>query len=234
MTNFENNLLEDLKTLVDTLNNSLPVEISFNFSCAIDPWRAVVFREACLYRVAELAESAYEAFTQDRLTVAFILARAFMETEALFWMFYEKLETALKTHTIEDVRLFLTNAMIGVKDDQLKQFKNPNDPAFITPPTNILTFIQKMNKSIKNYGLHYASLSEFSHPNAAGTVDSYVYLDHDNQVARFGKNRRKLNSALALPQLVGSLDCFLEIYNRSSELLEQFTLMCENLVKNPS
>lgn len=45
----------------------LSSEIPFDFSAAIDPLRAVVFKEACLYRIAEIAESAYQAFAKDNL-----------------------------------------------------------------------------------------------------------------------------------------------------------------------
>lgn len=223
-------LLVQLKTLVDILNNSLPTEIPFSLSYAIDPVRAAVFREACLYRVAELAESAYEDFLKDRLVAALILARAYMETEALFFTFAEKLENALETRDINDIQAFLTDSMLGVKDEQLKQLKNPQDPSFIPNPKNILTYIRKISKQIPHYNLHYASLSEFSHPNAAGTVDAYVLLDYENRVARLERNRRKLCPELALPQLVGSLECFLDLYDNSAKLLQQFVPLCESLL----
>lgn len=223
-------LIKELKNIVDTLNNSLPKEAPFDFSFSIDPIRALVLREACLYRVAEIAESAYEDFVKDRLVAAFILSRAFMETETLFWTLIDQLETAIKARKIDDIRKFLTDCLIGVKSEQLKQFKNPKDPNLITTPTNILTLIEKMGKKIRYYPLHYASLSEFSHPNAAGTVDAYVLLDHAARMARFGKNRSKLIHELALPQLVGSLQGFLSGYDYSAKLLKAFVPLCEELL----
>lgn len=221
--------LKQLKNLVEILNNSLSWEIPFDFSAAIDPLRAVVFREACLHRIAEISESAYEAFAKDNLIVALILSRAFMETEALFWGFIHELEEALKSRNIEKIRNFLTGCLIGVKSSQIKLLKSPQNVDLIIDQTNILTFIDKMNKKITHYRLHYDSLSEFSHPNAAGTVDAYVFLDHEARIARLGKNRSKLVPELALPQLNGSLTIFLDIYDHSAKLLEQFTLLCNEL-----
>jgi hypothetical protein len=221
-----------LKNLVDILNNSLSNEIPFDFSVAIDPFRAVVVREACLHRIAEISESAYEAFSKDNLVVALILSRAVMETEALFWGFVNELEGALKSGNIEKIRKFLTGCLIGVKSPQIKLLKSPENVDLIIDPINILTFIDKMKKKITHYRLHYDSLSEFSHPNAAGTVDSYVSLDHEARVARLGKNRAKLVPELALPQLIGSLTMFLDVYDNSAKLLEQFTFLCNDLLKD--
>ncbi len=227
-------LLQELKNIVDMLNNSLPKEMPFGFSISIDPPRAVVFREACLYRIAEIAESAHEAFVKDSLVVAFILSRTIMETETLFWTFVNALEVAIQTRNIGKIREFLTRCLVGVKSPQLKQFKNPMNVNLIADPTNILTFIDKRDKKVRNYRLHYDSLSEFSHPNAAGTIDAYVSLDLDAGVARFGKNRSKLIPELALPQLVGSLKVFLSDYDYSAKLLEQFVPLCDELLAKSS
>jgi hypothetical protein len=207
---------EQLKNLVDILNNSLSSEVPLDFSVTIDPLRAVVFREACLHRIAEISESAYQAFAKDNLIVALILSRAVMETEALYWGFISELEEALKSRNIERIRKFLTGCLIGVKSPQLKLLKSPENVDLIIDPTNILTFIDKMSKKITHYRLHYDSLSEFSNPNAAGTVDAYVSLDHEARVARLGKNRAKLVPELALPQLIGSLTMFLECVDEST------------------
>lgn len=224
--------LEQLKNLVDILNNSLPSEVPFDFSVAIDPLRAVVFREACLHRIAEISESAYQAFGKDNLIAALILSRAIMETEALFWGFVSELEEALKSRNIEKIRKFLTGCLLGVKSPQLKLLKSPENVDLIIDPTNILTLIDKMNKKIPHYRFHYDSLSEFTHPNAAGTVDAFVSLDHEARIARLGKNRSKLVPELALPQLNAALTAFLDVYDYSAKLLEQFTPLCDELLRS--
>ncbi len=106
-------LIQEL-SLVDTLNGSLSKEMPLDFSLSIDPPRSVALREACLHRTAEIAESAYEAFVKERLVVAFILSRSFMETEALFWAFVEELDNAIQTRKIDKIRQFLSKSLVGV------------------------------------------------------------------------------------------------------------------------
>lgn len=205
------------------------------FSFSIDPPRCVVLRETCLYRIAEIAESTYEAFEKDRLIVAFSLSRAFMETEALFWSFIDELENSIQTRNIDKIRQFLSKCMVGVKNTVLKQFKSPENISLILDPINVLNCIDKMEKQVTHYRLQYDSLSERAHPNAAGTVDAYATVDWEAKIVRFGKNKSKLAPELALPQLVASLKGFLRGYDYSASLLEQFTPLCEELLeKSPS
>lgn len=222
-------LLEELKIEIKTLQASLLKEIPMLFSSAIDPCRAIVFREACLYRITELAESAYEAFLKDRLVTAFILCRAFMETESLFLTFIDRLKESLATRAIDNIRSFLGNSLAGVKDEQIRKFKGINNPGTKLEPINVLTLIKNVGKKITSYPLHYASLCEFSHPNAAGIIGAYVTLDRSTNTASFGKNK-KLTPELALPQLVVSLQAFTHFYNQSAILVKEFAVLCESLI----
>jgi hypothetical protein len=229
-TSDNESLLAELKSIVIDLNVSLPKEAPLGLSRSIDPIRALVLREACLYRIAEIVRAAHDAFARDDLVVAIILSRAIIETGALFWEFIQKLKVALAFRDIEEIRKFLSGCLVGVKSPKLKEIKNPSKPALITVPVNILTLIDKLDKDVPYFRLNYDSMSEFSHPNAAGTVDAYVFLDHAAGVARFGNNRSKLIPELALPQLVGTLKAFRIQYNYAAELLEQFIPLCELLL----
>lgn len=223
-------LLEELKSIVTDLNACLPKEVPLGFSRSIDPIRALVLREACLYRIAEIVRATHDAFARDDLVVAIILSRAIIETGTLFWDFIQKLKAALASRNIEEIRKFLSGCLLGVKSPKLKEFKSPSKPDLITTPVNILTLIDKLDKDVPHFRLNYDSMSEFSHPNAAGTVDAYVFLDHAAGVARLGNNRSKLVPELALPQLVGTLTVFVIQYNYAAELLEQFIPLCELLL----
>jgi len=57
---------QKLKNISDTLKNSLPIEAPLLISKATDPCRAFVLREACLHKISELIESAYENFLSVR------------------------------------------------------------------------------------------------------------------------------------------------------------------------
>lgn len=227
-------LLEQLISEIRMLQASLPNEMSLDFSKAIDPCRAAVFREACLYRISELAESAYDAFLKGRLITAFTLCRAFMETEALFWRFLDELKESLSSRTIDKIRTFLSKSLTGVKDYEIKKIKSPNDPSIVLDPINVLTLIQNVGKRIHYYPLHYATLCELTHPNAAGTINAYATLNLSTNTVYFGKGKDTLTPELALPQLVVSLQAFTQLYNQSASLLEEFTLLCESLLRDTS
>jgi hypothetical protein len=218
-------LEEALKDIVAILKNSLPREIPLAISKAIDPCRAHVLREACLHRIAELADSAYDAFRKNKLITAFTLCRSVMETEALFWEFITMLENALEKKSISKVRKFLTKAMMGAK------VQTGNGISSMTPH-HVLTLVRDgMGKQIKGYFNQYEFLSEFAHPNAAGVIKAYVQLDWEKHVAYLGLNQEKIFPDLALPKLVGSLQAFIQCYDNSAKLLSQFISLCESLLE---
>jgi len=220
-------MIEKFKNLVDTLKNSLPTEAPLLISKAIDPSRALILREACLHRICELAESAYEDFAKDRLVAAFIMARAIMETESLFWAFLDEIEQSLKNKNIDEIRAFLSKALAGVKATQAKEMGRELDPL------HVLKLVRdKMGKKITHYYNQYEALSEFSHPNAAGLNETYARIDWDQQKVFFGINKERVHANLALPPLVGSIEAFLYKYDESAKLLEEFVNLCEVLLEN--
>jgi hypothetical protein len=157
-----------------------------------------------------------------------------METEALFWRFLDELKESLSTRTVDKIRTFLSRSLTGVKDDEIKKIKRPNDPSTVPDPINVLTLIKNVGKRIHHYPLHYASLCELTHPNAAGTINAYVTLNWSTNTAHFGKGKATLTPELALPQLVVSLQTFTKLYDQSADLLEEFTLLCESLLHDTS
>lgn len=220
-------MLVKLKELVDSLKKSLPLEAPLFISNAIDPNRALVLREACLYRISELTESAYENFAKGRVVSAFIMTRAIMETESLFWTFLDKIELSLKTKNIDDIRIFLTKALTGVKATQAKAMGREIEPL------HVLKLVRdNMGGKIPLYYEHYETLCEYSHPNAAGLNDTYARLDWIQKKVFFGINNDKVNSKLALPLLIISIEAFINEYDRSAKLLGDFIVLCEILLKD--
>ncbi len=221
-------LLNQLKKNIDLLRAQLPTEAPLVYE-SIELSRAVILRESCLHRITELAEAAHEAFLKNQLIAAFTLCRALMETEALFIIFIDKLHESLKTQNLNGIHIFLNKSLLGVKDPQIKQLKRPNPAITDIDPINVLTLIGKIDKKIKGYSLHYASLSEFTHPNAAGTSKAYAKIDYENNIVRFGIHEGNLSADLALPMLTNSLHTFIDLYDHSADLLQEFTALCNSL-----
>jgi len=217
-------MMEKLKELATALKSNLPKQAPHLICKAVDPSRALILRETCLYRISELVESAHENFAKDRLIAAFIMTRAIMETESLFWAFLDEIEEALKNRNIEKIRLFLSMALAGVKTSQAKEM------GMELKPHHVLELVRdKMGKKITFYFNQYETLSEFSHPNAAGLNQTYARIDNDQAMVFFGLNKSRVHANLALPPLVGSIEAFLYKYNESAKLLEKFVVLCEEL-----
>ena len=113
-------LLNDLQDIVNILKSSLLKEAPIFISKSIDPARALHLREACFHRITELAESACDAFRNGNNVVGYLLARAIMETFALFWYFLDEVRDALKDEDIVDLRAVLTRMMAGAKAGKAK------------------------------------------------------------------------------------------------------------------
>lgn len=216
-------LLEDLRVIVETLKVSLPTEAPLFLSKAIDPSRALLLREACFHRITELAESAYDAFVKKNYVPSYLLSRAVMETMALFWYFYHKLADAIKTQNLDDIRRMLSKALAGAKAEQAKE------AGWSLDPVHVLKLIQHVAKDIPPFADHYDFLSEVAHPNAAGLIKAFVHIDWDRRVIHFGKEHGKLKSFLEfdLAALETNLNVFIDLYDRSAALLERFQEFCE-------
>ncbi|MBS0606790.1 MAG: hypothetical protein JSR57_07565 [Verrucomicrobia bacterium] len=221
-------LLEDLRVIIETLKASLPTEAPLIFSNAIDPARALHLREACLHRIAELAESAYDAFVKKNYVPAYLLSRAVMETLALFWYFCDKLEDAIKTQDLEHIREMLSKALTGAKAAKAKEV------GYSLDPIHILKLIRHVAKFAPPFEHHYDFLSEVSHPNAAGLTSAYVRIDRDRKMVYFGKEHGRFVSLLELDlrALATNLNAFMDLYDRSAEQFKKFQELCEDVGKD--
>lgn len=219
-------MIKQLQNILATLKNSLPNQAPLIISEAIDPSRALILRETCLYRITELTESAYEAFKKGNLITAFILSRAIMETESLFWSFLDEVEKSIKIGNIEKVRDFLSQALTGARASLAKEAGRN-----LKPPHVLELVRDQMGKKISHYFEHYEVLSEFSHPNAAGLNETYARIDYDQKKVFFGVNKERVHENLALGPLVGSLEAFIIRYDASAKLMEEFIILCEEIIR---
>lgn len=219
------NYLKILKQKIKMLNNSLPRKVPMDIFSNINLLRAILLRESIYHRIKEFAESGYDDCRKDRLIAALVIARALMETEALFTTFIDKLKHAIESNLFDEFeKNFLTKALRGARSAVAKTFGRLD-------AINVLTFVDKMNKKINGYADQYNFISEFSHPNSAGLNKSYSKLDWKNKEIIFGNNREKIDIDFVIKQLINSIDNFITEYNISATLLEQYRKLkeaCQN------
>jgi hypothetical protein len=147
------------------------------------PSKILSYREALIWRMAELSSCALENFENERLASAITLTRAAVETSAALWYLRTKLEDAVHARAVGDIDDYLMRLIMGSKT-------NSDLPQAI----NVLTFVDHVNKQIDGFRHQYDNLSEFAHPNWAGIGFLYSKPDSQNLWTDFGANIRGLES----------------------------------------
>lgn len=212
-----------LKALISEFKGNLPNRVdpaSLTWTSKI-PWKAVNLREALLYRITELGESAIDLYEKpNRIISAYLITRAVHETTALFYLFYLRLEKVTDDQSLTDFDEFLMKLLFGWKNDK-------NFPAAI----NILNAVDKLDKLIDGFRYNYDRLSEFCHPNYSGVLGAYAVINRETGWVDFGKEIQKLNPMVGLHPLVASLEMFKHFYNKSADLIPTLIEVCENRSK---
>src|SRR5205085_6940935 len=93
----------------------------------------------------------------------------------------------------------------------------------------VLTFLDRINKTIPGVRETYDRMSEYAHPNWAGTAFAYSRNDTDLILTDFGRGLRnpKLHWRLGMTCLLGSLGIFEHAYNEITEMMPNLIQLCE-------
>jgi GNAT superfamily N-acetyltransferase len=185
------------------------------------PFKAVWYREALLWRMTELSSSAYESLENDLLASGILLTRGAVETAAAVWYLCGKLEVTSDSGLIGSVDEDLMSLLMGSRS-------NPDLPK----ATNVLTFVDCVDKEVEGFRRQYDGLSEFAHPNWSGTTLLYSKPDPQNLGAKFAANIRtsEAGKLIAVVNLSVALTIFERSYNRISEVLPRFVSVCERSI----
>jgi hypothetical protein len=216
--------LAELKQRCKLLSESLPkaVDAKSISNTAKIPWKAIAYRETLIWRIEELARTAYELFTHDELVSAVSLTRACIETVAAMWYLKQEIQKAIDTKDVTDTDNILMRLNFGSKSD-------------ITTydAINVLTFVEKIDKEINGFKRNYLSLCEFAHPNWSGTSLLYSDPNLKNGNINYGKNVRAKESVKfqGLLSINTALLIFGYSYNEFNDLFPEFISICEeNLI----
>jgi hypothetical protein len=97
-------MLAEIRGRLTILENSLPEQIDpIGISRTKLPFKVLNYREALIWRVAELARAALQTFEAQQFAAAIVLTRAAVETNAALWYLDEKAGTALKHKKLGDL-----------------------------------------------------------------------------------------------------------------------------------
>jgi hypothetical protein len=226
--------MDEIRGRLELLESNLPHRVD---AMAVSPssklpFKALLYRETLGWRMAELSRAAFEDLGKDKLAAAIVLTRAALETSAALWYLCAKVAASVESDEVGDTDDFLMKMIAGIATGA------PTDAdtgEVLTPrPIKIGAFLKQVDEDIEGFSHQYGILSEFAHPNWAGTVYLYAKHDTENRVTDFGQNIQKSNSARrkGVSNLSVALAMFERSYNRIADLIPAFTKLCEDRLKN--
>lgn len=212
--------LDEVRCRIELMEGSLPARADAAISPHSKlPFKALWYREALIWRMAELSRGALEQYEQNRLASAILLTRAAVETVAALWFLCRILDFAISTGDLAETDGGLMRLLLGSRDD-------PNLPQAI----NVLTFVDYVDKQVNGFRHQYNILSEYSHPNWAGVSGLYASPDRANLWTDFGQNIRGYERAVEIwsINLNVALMLFERNYNHIADIMPEFIELCKD------
>jgi len=225
--------MDEIRRKLELLESSLPKQVDGWALSQMSklPFKVLGYRGALAWKMAELSRAAFEDFEKDKLAAAIVLTRAAVETSAALWYLRGKVEASVESSEVGDIDDYLMKMNMGMATDP------PTDPetgeAVMPRPIKIGKFLDSVEKDVAGFNRQYGYLSEYAHPNWAGTVYLYSKFDKERATADFGQNIRKPDGAkvIGVGNLSVALLLFERSYNRVADLIPDFTKLCEERLK---
>lgn len=172
------------------------------------PYKALVVREALMWRTEEIGRCACDMLERGDVISGILQTRATLENAALIWRLRDVIRDRHNFSALEIDNL-LSQLLLGSKIYP--------EPAAI----NILTLIDRLDKSVGILRDGYDRLSEYAHPNYSGVAGLYSIIDRENLTTYFGKRPSTQHTldTLVAPTLRASLFIFENTYNQITDLM---------------
>ena len=151
---------------------------------------------------------------------------------AALWFLCAKVEAVVDSKAVGDVDDYLMKLSMGTATGW------PEDcsPGAVTMPRPVKVgkLLEQTEKDIEGFSHQYGVLSEYTHPNWAGTVLLYSNTNKQTAITDFGQYVRNAESAKAIGagNLSVALKMFRSRYNRISDQLPAFIRICETNLTN--
>ena len=223
-------LIEEIRGRIELLESNLPTRVDAMAVSPISklPYKGMLYREALVWRMAELGREALESFEKNRLVSAIVLTRAAVETSAALWYLCKKVDEVVKSGVVGDIDNNLMRLMMGSATGASADDANATD-SVLPRPIKVGDFLKQVEKDIKGFSHQYGILSEYAHPNWAGTALLYSKPKPEDRSTIFGQNIRGSNTKnIGVVNLSVALMMFDRSYNRIADLMPTFISLCEN------
>src|ERR1700704_6673466 len=168
-------LMDEIRARLAAFDSRLPVRIS-----AMDvsptsklPYKVLLYREPLMWRMVELGRAALENFAADKLVAGIVLTRAAVETSAALWYLCAKVAGVVDTQTVGDIDEYLMKMVMGTATGTAPDAQQPalsTEDMELPRPVKIGAFLKQAEKDgLEGFSHQYGILSEYAHPNWAGT-----------------------------------------------------------------
>ncbi len=116
-----------------------------------------------------------EALRRDHFVATAVLARSVVETAAALWYLARSVQSAVDTGQSDGVKQQVVRLLHGSRT-------TPEAPL----ATNVLTFVDAVERQVGGFRHAYDGLSEMAHPNWAGTLYLFGKPDAEARACIFG------------------------------------------------
>jgi hypothetical protein len=226
-------LMDEIRNTLELLESSLPKHIDGFALCPESklPSKVLRYQECLIWRVVELGRAALHEFEENRFVAGIVLARAVVETSAALWYLRSKVDDAIKSDQVGDIDTYLVKLNVGIATAPPK-IEDGEFPR----PVRISKFLEEVEKVIEGFSKHYGVLSEFAHPNWAGTVSLYSKYHQEDLTVTFGSYIRGGDRAktLGVNSLRGAVGLFEVTYNNLTASTPAFVELCQRHSKEKS
>ena len=223
-------LINEIRESLAMLESDLPRQVDgFALSQKSKlPWKVLLYREALIWRIVELGRSALENFLSERIVSGVVLTRAAVEASAALWYLSAKVDAVVDSKIVGDVDEYLMKLAMGTATGW-PETDTSTDVLTMPRPIKIGAFLKQVEKDIEGFSHQYGVLSEYAHPNWAGTVLLYSSTNKQEAITDFGQNMRNAENARAIGvvNLSVALKMFHTKYNHISDLIPAFVSVCE-------
>ncbi len=162
---------------IDSVNN-LIVRLDSRRSYRVDPagrpptpkvvWNLQCYVQLALHRVVDLSSETCNAWNSKKPVVAIILVRAVIENCAYLYDIASKLRMNIQNNDFQSIHDLIINRMMGSRTIKGSQ-----------ESVNVMTVIDKVDKTIAGFRDHYEFLCDFCHPNYSGMHGLYGKINRE-------------------------------------------------------
>lgn len=212
-------LIKEIEEAIDEVESLLPNnldgrELSKGSKL---PYKLASINYSSSFRFLAIANSALELIKLKDYLSSSILIRSLMETASTLFLVEERINRNLNDFNCEEIDSFLMKVLVGGKLES---------DAYST--YSCTKAIKKVtDKKYVKFGEMYDELSEFSHPNWAGSAGYFSKIEYEG-IKKFTKTKGIENPFFILFPFSVSLTVLKDSFDSIKELMPKFIKACES------